>query len=78
MEKSKECSYPTISVSNCYITADALRSMFALLGHITDMENKSILKDHNQQTLCPLDVPLCNDGPKHTAKQFQVVGSLIR
>lgn len=45
---------------------------------VTDMENKSILRDHNQQTLCPLDVPLCNDGPKYTAKQFQVVGSVIR
>lgn len=33
------------------------------------MEYKSILRDHNhQQTLCPLDVPLYNDGPKYTAK----------
>lgn len=43
--------------------------MFGLLGRIIAMEYKSLLRDRmHQQTLCPLGVPLYNDGPKYTAE----------
>jgi len=55
METSKECLYPPISN---YITAQQTHYVECLLY----MEYKSILRDHNQQTLCPFDVPYVRVG----------------